>query len=270
MSIWAVTVLFDRRLVLLHRFTCFWASLYTWVNPQWPVTIDGREKIRDDATYVMVANHQSLLDILVLFRIFTHFKWVSKIENFRVPCVGWNMTLNRYIKLRRGDRESVEQMMAACERDAARGHVDHDVPGRHALEDGRAPAFKTGAFELALRTQRAAAADRAVGHQRHPAQARLRPARPPPDLDHHPRPDPPDRFQGLDAKALTELHPPNLRRPPGGERGRSSEWTGCGLEGQTWAAPAARRWQLDSPGCEVRPSSPQPVQARTVPFLRVC
>ena len=34
----------------------------------------------------MVANHQSLLDILVLFRLFTHFKWVSKIENFRVPC----------------------------------------------------------------------------------------------------------------------------------------------------------------------------------------
>jgi 1-acyl-sn-glycerol-3-phosphate acyltransferase len=25
--IWAVTVLFDRRLVALHQFTCFWASL---------------------------------------------------------------------------------------------------------------------------------------------------------------------------------------------------------------------------------------------------
>ena len=55
----------------------------------------------------MVANHQSLLDILVLFRLFVHFKWVSKIENFRVPCIGWNMSLNRYIKLRRGDRESI-------------------------------------------------------------------------------------------------------------------------------------------------------------------
>ena len=39
----------------------------------------------------MVANHLSLLDILVLFRLFTHFKWVSKIENFRVPFIGWNM-----------------------------------------------------------------------------------------------------------------------------------------------------------------------------------
>ena len=44
--IWAVTAPFDRRWVALHRFTCFWASLYTWLNPAWPVTIEGRERIR--------------------------------------------------------------------------------------------------------------------------------------------------------------------------------------------------------------------------------
>ena len=26
---------------LLHRFTCFWASLYTWLNPAWRVTHRG-------------------------------------------------------------------------------------------------------------------------------------------------------------------------------------------------------------------------------------
>jgi 1-acyl-sn-glycerol-3-phosphate acyltransferase len=90
--IWAATVAWDRRLVLLHRFTCFWASLYTWLNPLWRVRIEGREKIRPGTAYVMVANHQSLLDILVLFRLFVHFKWVSKIENFRVPAIGWTAT----------------------------------------------------------------------------------------------------------------------------------------------------------------------------------
>ena len=64
-TIWLATVAFDRRLVALHRFTCFWASLYTWCNPAWPVTIDGREKIQPGTTYVMVANHLSLIDILV-------------------------------------------------------------------------------------------------------------------------------------------------------------------------------------------------------------
>ena len=55
--IWIVTMPFDKRRVVLHRFTCFWASLYTWLNPAWPVTITGRENIEPGRTYVIVANH---------------------------------------------------------------------------------------------------------------------------------------------------------------------------------------------------------------------
>ena len=150
--VWATSVLFDRKLVVLHRFTCFWASLYTWLNPVWRVHIEGRERIRPDVAYVMVANHQSLLDILVLFRLFVHFKWVSKIENFRVPCIGWNMTLNRYIKLRRGDRVSVTQMMEACERTLAEGSSIMMFPEGTRSADGRLRRFKDGAFILAQRT----------------------------------------------------------------------------------------------------------------------
>jgi 1-acyl-sn-glycerol-3-phosphate acyltransferase len=150
--IWAATVLFDRRLVLLHRFTCFWASLYTWLNPVWRVQVEGQDKIRPGVAYVMVANHQSLLDILVLFRLFVHFKWVSKIENFRVPAIGWNMSLNRYIKLRRGDRESVERMMRVCERTIAEGNSVMMFPEGTRSPDGRLRAFKHGAFTLAQRT----------------------------------------------------------------------------------------------------------------------
>ncbi len=150
--IWAVTAPFDRRLKLLHLFTCFWASLYTWFNPAWPVRIQGREKIRPEATYVMVANHQSLLDILVLFRIFAHFKWVSKIENFRLPLVGWNMALNRYIKLTRGDRVSVIEMLAASRRALRNGNSIMMFPEGTRSPDGRMRAFKVGAFDLAKDT----------------------------------------------------------------------------------------------------------------------
>jgi 1-acyl-sn-glycerol-3-phosphate acyltransferase len=101
----------------------------------------------------MVANHQSLLDILVLFRLFVHFKWVSKIENFRVPAVGWNMSLNRYIKLRRGNRESVERMMRACERTIAEGNSIMMFPEGTRSPDGRLRAFKPGAFTLAQTTR---------------------------------------------------------------------------------------------------------------------
>ena len=151
--IWVLTAPFDRRLVLLHRFTCFWASLYTWCNPAWLVTVEGRDKIRPDTTYVMVANHLSLLDILVLFRLFRHFKWVSKIENFRVPFIGWNMTLNRYIKLRRGDRESVIEMMEACEKTLGEGSSIMMFPEGSRSPTGEMRAFKPGAFELALTTR---------------------------------------------------------------------------------------------------------------------
>jgi 1-acyl-sn-glycerol-3-phosphate acyltransferase len=151
--IWAVTLPFDRRRALLHRFTCFWASLYTWLNPAWPVTVVGREKVRSGVPYVMVSNHLSLLDILVMFRLFRHFKWVSKVENFRVPFIGWNMSLNRYIKLRRGDRKSIVRMIEACEKTIGEGNSIMMFPEGTRSPTGRMRAFKPGAFEIAQRTR---------------------------------------------------------------------------------------------------------------------
>lgn len=152
-GVWALTAPFDRRLVVLHRFTCFWASLYTWLNPAWPVSVEGREQIDPRVPYVMVSNHQSLVDILVLFRLFRHFKWVSKIENFRIPFIGWNMRLNRYIPLVRGKRESVVRMMELCEAALRGGSSVMIFPEGTRSVDGRLRAFKPGAFELALRTR---------------------------------------------------------------------------------------------------------------------
>ena len=149
--VWLVTFMFDRRLVVLHAFTCFWAALYTWLNPAWDVTVEGTEHIDPRATYVMVSNHQSLLDILVLFRLFTHFKWVSKLENFQVPFIGWNMSLNRYIKLKRGDRNSVVGMIAACLRTLEQGSSVLFFPEGTRSETREMRAFKASAFEIAKR-----------------------------------------------------------------------------------------------------------------------
>jgi 1-acyl-sn-glycerol-3-phosphate acyltransferase len=146
-----VTGPFDPQLRALHLFTCFWASIYSWLNPAWPVTIEGRERIRPGVPYVFVANHQSLLDILVLFRLFTHFKWVSKVENFRVVCVGWNMRLNRYIEIRRGDTASTGQMMQKCEATLRAGNPIMMFPEGTRSVDGRLRPFKIGAFVLAQR-----------------------------------------------------------------------------------------------------------------------
>ena len=142
---------FDRRLRLLHLFTCFWASIYTWLMPAWRIRIEGRENVRKDAAYMVVSNHQSQLDILIAFRLFFHFKWVSKIEMFRVPLIGWNMTLNRYVKLKRGDKESVEQMLRECEVHLDEGSSVFMFPEGTRSPDGEVKAFKLGSFQMALK-----------------------------------------------------------------------------------------------------------------------
>lgn len=147
-----ITGPFDRRLTISHLFSCFWASIYIWTMPAWSVTVKGRHKIDPKKTYVMVSNHQSLLDVIVGFRLFVHFKWVAKIELARVPFIGWNMYLNRYIFLKRGDRQSIIDMMKESEKKIKQGSSVYIYPEGTRSETGKMGNFKSGAFALAKRT----------------------------------------------------------------------------------------------------------------------
>ena len=146
-----VTAPFDPRLRVLHLYSCFWASFYTYIFPYWRVTIRNRERLRSDTAYVVVSNHQSMLDILVLFRLYRHFKWVSKSTIFRTPFIGWNMTLNRYIAIRRGDPNDAARMMAACGDALESGSSILIFPEGTRSLDGELREFRHGAFTLALR-----------------------------------------------------------------------------------------------------------------------
>jgi 1-acyl-sn-glycerol-3-phosphate acyltransferase len=147
--IWLVTVLFDKRLVLLHLFSSFWASVYLWAMPVWSVRVEGRSTIRMRDRYVIVSNHQSQLDILLAFNLFFPFKWVSKAEVFRIPFIGWNMYLNRYIKLKRGDKKGIAKMFVDCEKALAEGNSLFVFPEGTRSETGSLKPFKSGAFILA-------------------------------------------------------------------------------------------------------------------------
>ena len=126
--IWAVTRWFDPRLVLLHLYTSFWGSLYVWVMPAWSVNRSGRDNIDWSRTYVVVSNHQSLLDILIAFSLFFPFKWVSKVEIFKVPVIGWNMVLNRYIPLKRGDRHSIVEKIKITRKSLQQSSSEYILP----------------------------------------------------------------------------------------------------------------------------------------------
>lgn len=153
LALFAVTLPFDRRRALLHLYTCGWAYHYVRLLPLWHCHFYGVENIERGKTFVLVANHQSLGDILVLFGLFRHYKWVSKREIFRVPFIGWNMRLNNYVALKRGDAASIAQMLEACREHLRNGSSVMMFPEGTRSTDGEIKRFKHGAFTLAMEEQ---------------------------------------------------------------------------------------------------------------------
>jgi 1-acyl-sn-glycerol-3-phosphate acyltransferase len=150
--LWITTVLFDRRRYILHQFTCRWSDIILGINPYWKIQVQGRNKVDPARVYVMVANHQSGLDILVLFKLHRHFKRVAKKGLFLIPFIGWNMALNGYIPIERGRGRSKLQMMDKAAESIRAGNSVILFPEGTRSPDGKLQAYKTGAFRLALET----------------------------------------------------------------------------------------------------------------------
>lgn len=149
LAIYLVTRPFDRSRRLLHLYSCFWASFYVYLCPLWRVRVTGRGRIPWRGAAVLVANHVSSIDILILFGLYRPFKWVSKRELFRVPFIGWNMWLNGYVPLVRGDRESVVAMLGRCRELLSQGIPVMLFPEGTRSKTGELQPFKDGAFLLA-------------------------------------------------------------------------------------------------------------------------
>lgn len=148
--IWVLTIIPDRRLYLLHQFSSFWGSLYIWLNPLWQVRITGKEHFRKGTTYMIVSNHQSMLDIPVMYSLFRHFKFVSKTENFRIPIIGWLMRLNDYPEIDRGDKISKLLLFRKVEILIRKKNSILMFPEGTRHPGGYLGPFKEGAFIMAL------------------------------------------------------------------------------------------------------------------------
>jgi 1-acyl-sn-glycerol-3-phosphate acyltransferase len=147
--IWALTAPFDPTRSLLHHYTCWWARLYLRCFPGCRIQVEGREKIASQTPYVLVANHQSAADIMALSALDVPFKWISKKENFRIPCIGWNMYLNGYLSVEPGQPQRVHRTMERCRGWLKRGVSVLWFPEGTRSFTGELLRFRGGAFRLA-------------------------------------------------------------------------------------------------------------------------
>ena len=150
--VWIVTAPFGSGNLLVHRWLSFQGRVLIRVSPLWKLQVAGRENYVPGGNYVMISNHQSLLDIPVVECLRLDYRWVSKVENFRVPVLGQSMRLAGYISLTRGDKESVIKMMEQSARTLRNGESVFIFPEGTRSPDSQIRRFKSGAFRLALET----------------------------------------------------------------------------------------------------------------------
>ena len=147
---WLGSSPFDRQLRFAHCLTGCWAYSYIGINPWWHVSISGKERIDRKRTYIFICNHQSLLDILLLFKLRRHFRWVAKTEIFRIPVAGWVMLMNNYLWVKRGDKQSAAKMMQRAKKAILNGNSIMIFPEGTRTRDGNINLFKEGAFNIAI------------------------------------------------------------------------------------------------------------------------
>lgn len=141
--------------------THYWAGymfrripvLHQKLTPMWTFGIKGEMPENPRNPYVVVANHESFVDILLISHLPFEMKWLSKKEMFKIPIAGWLMYLAGDVKVDRGDRDSAKKAMDRCAWYLDR-HVSVMVfPEGTRAVNGDLGEFKDGAFRLAIESQ---------------------------------------------------------------------------------------------------------------------
>jgi 1-acyl-sn-glycerol-3-phosphate acyltransferase len=145
----AISPLIDKRKRLQNALTGKYMFHMLTISPGWTFTYQGLENLKAGGPYVLVANHQSLADIVALYGMNYPLRWVAKDDLFAVPFLGWIMWLDGHIRLSRGDMHSARLMLARSAAWLTQGiSVVMFAEGTRSA-DGQVAPFRPGAFWLA-------------------------------------------------------------------------------------------------------------------------
>jgi 1-acyl-sn-glycerol-3-phosphate acyltransferase len=145
---------FDKKRKVAHAQCYWWSDILCRLNPQWRIGIAGLENIDRKRAYVIVANHQSLADIVVIYQIKAQFKWVAKESLFKIPFLGWCMSLARHIKLDRGNFSSIKKVYRQAAEWLRKDMSVLFFPEGTRSETGEMKDFQNGAFKLAIKEKK--------------------------------------------------------------------------------------------------------------------
>jgi 1-acyl-sn-glycerol-3-phosphate acyltransferase len=148
--IWLIVLPFDRNRIVMHWLLVYQSLLMSSIIPIWKIKIEGREKASGEATYVIIANHQSILDILLINCLRFRFKWISKIENTKVPVLGWYLRMAGYLTVNRGNEESKAEMLENALICLKQGNSIMIFPEGTRSLNREIGFYKRGAFLLAI------------------------------------------------------------------------------------------------------------------------
>lgn len=145
-----VTMPFDRGAYAAGYLFRRIAVVHEKMTPQWTFRTSG--ELPDDMRrpYVVVSNHESFVDILLISHLPTEMKWMSKIEIMKIPGMGWMMRLVRDIPLTRGDSTSGAAALAASNERLESGVSVMIFPEGTRSKTGEMRKFRAGAFKIAI------------------------------------------------------------------------------------------------------------------------
>ncbi|UCD55603.1 MAG: 1-acyl-sn-glycerol-3-phosphate acyltransferase [Candidatus Omnitrophota bacterium] len=145
---------FDKEKRILHAQCFWWANAVIGLNPYWNLRVSGLENIDAHQAYVITANHQSMGDIIVMYKIHTQFRWVAKESLFKIPFIGWCLSLTKHVKLTRGQFGSIKKVYREAGEWLRKDISVLFFPEGTRSDTDEINEFRNGAFKLAIKEKK--------------------------------------------------------------------------------------------------------------------
>ena len=127
-----------------------WAKVIHWLTPM-PVKLVGAENIKKGQSYVIVANHQSAYDIILVYgSLPIDFRWIMKQELRAVPCLGFACENCGHIFLDRSSARKAYRSIQRAKEILTGGTSVVIFPEGHRSGRPQMNEFKHGAFRMAF------------------------------------------------------------------------------------------------------------------------